>query len=79
MIALIIISLLELKLDHKFSNKKILKSLSNYNCLKIKGEYYMLSHYDECNQQFGKLYDVSVCGQFKIVYQIKNILKLADK
>lgn len=74
-IALVIIRLLESKLEHKFSCTHIINSLANYNCTKIKGEYYMFNYYDECIQAFADLYQVSLDDQFKNISQIKKLFK----
>lgn len=78
-IALVILRLLELKLDHKYSCKQIINSLSNYNCSRIKGEHYMFNYTDNCIKEFGKLYKVSVDDQFKTISQIKKFLKITNK
>ena len=74
-IALVIIRLLEVKLENKFSCKEIIKSLSSYNCSKVKGEYFMFNYYDDCIDAFANHYNVVLNDQFKTISQIKKILK----
>ena len=73
--ALVLIRILQAKLDNKFPVGQILESLRNYCCVPINPSLYQLTYYDEvikaCGEAFGKEYD----HQYRNRQQIQRLLR----
>ena len=72
-VALIIIRLLQLKLNNVFSAKRILDSLSKSCCSLIKDNFHMFDYNDEVTAQIGALFDIDFDQKFRSQAEIKNI------
>ena len=78
-ISLVIIRILQLKLNNVFSAGKILNSLSNVCCSLIKDNFHMFDYHDEVMEQIGGLLGVSFDQKFRTQADIKNIVATAKK
>ena len=73
-VSLVIIRILQKKLDHAFSTTKILESLSKTCCSHIKDNVHMFDYSDEVTRQIGSLLDIDFEQKFRALADIKNIL-----
>ncbi len=74
-VSLVIIRLLEMQLQNKFSCQQIINSLKNYSCSNIKGEYYMFDYFDDCVSEISNIFGVELNSQFKTLSEIKKLYK----
>jgi len=73
-VSLVIIRLLQKKLNNKFSTAKILDSLSKTCCSHLKENIHMFDYCDGVNQSIGSLLDIDFGQKFRTQADIKNIL-----
>jgi transposase len=73
-VSLVIIRLLQLKLNNTFSAGKILTSLSKTCCSRIKDNFHMFDYHDEVIAKIGALLDVDFGQKFRTQADIKNIV-----
>ena len=73
-VSLVIIRLLQRKLNNAFSTSKILDSLSKSCCSIIKDNVYMFDYQDETLLQIGSLLGIDFSQKFRTQADIKNIL-----
>jgi transposase len=78
-VSLVIIRLLQRKLDNGFSTTKILHSLSKSCCSVVKDNVYMFDYEDEILSQIGCLFDIDFKCKFRTQAEIKNILSRVKK
>ena len=73
-VSLVIIRLLQLKLENIFSAGKILNSLSKTCCSFVKGNFHMFDFHDEVMAQVGTLFGINFDQKFRTQAEIKNII-----
>jgi transposase len=73
-VALVIIRLLQRKLDNVFSCGKILASLAKSCCSSVEGNYFMFDYEDEVTGCVGSLFSIDLAQKFRRRDDIKNIL-----
>ena len=73
-LALVIIRILQRKLEDKFSAEKILNSLAMTCCSNIQGNLYMCDFYDEVLAKIGALFNIDFGKKFRTRAELKNIL-----
>jgi transposase len=73
-VSLVIIRLLQLKLNNAFSTTQILDSLSKVCCSIVKDNIYMFDFEDEALKQIGSLLNIDFSQKFRTQAEIKNIL-----
>jgi transposase len=78
-VSLVIIRLLQLKLNNAFSAGKILNSLTKTCCSLVKGNFHMFDYHDEVMTQIGALLGVNFDQKFRTQADIKNIVASAKK
>ena len=74
LISLVIMRLMENKLDNKFSTKAIIKSLKEYKSSKVENDIYMQNNYTKIIQLFNELYNLNLNKKYMTLSKIKKIL-----
>ena len=72
-VSLVIIRLLQRKLNYTFSTSKILDSLSKACCSIVKDNVYLFDYIDETLKQIGSLLNIDFGLKFRTLAEIKNI------
>jgi hypothetical protein len=73
-VALVIIRLLQRRLNNSFSTTKILDSISRACCSVVKDNVYLFDYEDEILKKIGSLFDIDFTLMFRTQSEIKNIL-----
>jgi len=76
-VSLVIIRLLQKKLDHAYSTTKILDSLSKTCCSHLKENVHMFDYCDEVTERIGQLFHIDFGQKFRTQADIKNIVARA--
>lgn len=74
-IALVIIRLLEQRLDNKYSFQSIIESIRNYTSCNIDHDIYLQSFRNEVIDSFEQKFNIELSKKFKTLSEIKKILK----
>ena len=72
-ISLIIIRLLEIKLDNKYSFKKIIQTIRNYNSNHIEHDVYLQSFRNDVVKDIENVFSVDLSKKYLTLSQIKKI------
>lgn len=75
-VSLVIVRLLEEKLDRKFSPDKIINSLKNYTSSNIEHNIYLQNNYDEIIEKINEIYNLDLDKKYRTLSEIKKILNL---
>ena len=75
-IALTIMRILEMKLEHKYSTAKIIESLSKSKCSLLQQNYYHFTYYDEVLKDIGELCKIDFSKKIRSLGEIK--LEIAE-
>ena len=67
--------ILEYKLEHKFSVKKIRKTLNNYSCSYLEQNYYLFDYRDDVIVKLEQVFDIDLSKKYMTVSEIKKILQ----
>ena len=78
-ISLVIIRLVQKRLDHAFSTTKIIESLSKTCCSHLKENVYMFDFYDDVIRQIGTVFGIDFGIKFRTLADIKNIVASVKK
>lgn len=78
-IALVIVRLLECRMERRFSVTSILESLKNASCSHIQGNYYLFDYDDEVLTCVGKEFGIDFGKKCRSLGEIKKILAEAKK
>lgn len=73
-VSLVIIRLLEHKLNNKYSTDSIIKSLKKYNCSNIEHDIYMFNYRDEIIKKIENIFDIDLNTKYKTLKNIKKLL-----
>lgn len=73
--ALVLIRLLEAKLDRKFSVGKIIESLQNYNCVQIDKNLYQFTYYDGIIAACGEALGIILNDKYRSQLQMRRLLR----
>lgn len=73
-IALVLVRLLEFKLDGKFTTEEIISSLKKYNCSLTEQNLYMFTHYSDVICDIGKMLGMDLGLKYAPLKDIKNKL-----
>ena len=76
-VSLVIIRLLEEKLDRKFSTDKIISSLKKYTSSNIEYDIYIQNNYNEIIEEIDKIYNLNLDKKYRTLSEIKKILNLS--
>ena len=74
-IALVLIRLIEKKLDNKYSFEKIIESIRNYISINIEHDLYIQSFRNEVIDDFEEKFNIELSKKFKTLSEIKKDLK----
>lgn len=74
-IALVLIRLIEKKLDNKYSFEKIIESIRNYISINIEHDLYIQSFRNEVIDDFEEKFNIELSKKFKTLSEIKKNLK----
>lgn len=74
-IALVLIRLIEKKLDNKYSFEKIIESIRNYISINIENDLYIQSFRNEVIDDFEEKFNIELSKKFKTLSEIKKDLK----
>ena len=72
-ISLVIIRLLENKLENKHSTKQIIESLKNFTSSHIEHDIYKQNNYNEIIKQFSEIYNLNLEKKYRTLSEIKKI------
>lgn len=75
-ISLVIARILEMNLEHKYSIRHILESLSKADCTYMKQNYYLFDYYDDVLKDIENIFDIDFSKRVRTLGEIKK--KLAD-
>lgn len=73
-ISLVIIRLLEEKLERKFSPNKIINSLKNYTSSNLEHDIYIQNNYDSIIEEINKLYNIDLDKRYRTLSEIKKLV-----
>ena len=73
-LALVLIRLLENKLEHSFPLPRILESLKKYNCTHIDSNNWQFTYYDEIIEACGKAFDMKLDMKYRSQQEIQRLL-----
>lgn len=74
-LALVLIRLLEIKLERQFSTGRILDSMRKYNCTHLSKNIWQFTYYDEVLQACGEAFDVVLNKKYRTQQEIQRFLK----
>ena len=75
-VSLVILRLLEEKLERKFSPDKIVNSLKSYTSSKIEHDIYLQNNYDDIIECIDNIYNLNLDKKYRTLSEIKKILNL---
>lgn len=73
--ALVLIRLLQAKLDNSFPVGKIIHALKNYCCIPIDTNTYQFTYYDEILKKIGTAFDMEMDNKYRTRQQIQRFLR----
>ena len=73
--ALVLIRLLQAKLDNSFPVGQIINVLKSYNCIPIDANTYQFTYYDEILEKTGKVFDMDLDNKYRTRQQIQRFLR----
>ena len=74
-LALVLIRLLEYKLQHEFPLPRILDSLKKYNCTHMDSNNWKFTYYDEIIEACGKAFDIDLDYKYRTQQEIQRLLQ----
>lgn len=73
--ALVLMRLLEKKLNEKYPLGRILESLRNYNCTELENGTWMFIYYDEILEYCSELFGIELNSKYRTQEQMRRLLK----
>lgn len=74
-ISLVLVRLLEKKLNNKYSTEQLINSLKNYNCIVLDQNIYQFIYKDAIIEELADIYQVDLLKKYRKREEIKKILK----
>ncbi len=74
-LALVLIRLLEHKLDHAFPTEKILESIKKYNCTHLDTNRWQFTYYDKIMEACGKAFEMELDKKYRTQQEIQRLLR----
>lgn len=74
-ISLVIIRLIEIKLEHKYSFKKIIESIRNYTSAHLEHDVYKQDYSNDIIEDISQKFDIDLSRKYLTLSEIKKILK----
>ena len=75
-VSLLIIRLLEQRLDHKYSNHYVIESLRNYDSTNIEHDIYLQNFRNDVIKDLESIFNVDLSRKYLTLSEIKKILNL---
>ena len=73
--ALVLVRLLQAKLDNKYPAGRIIKSLKDYCCVPLDMNNYQFTYFDEILQSIGKAFGMSLDNKYRTRQEIQRLLR----
>lgn len=73
--ALVLIRLLQAKLDNRFPAGRIIHALKSYCCIPVETNTYQFTYYDEILKNIGKAFDMELDNKYQTRQQIQRFLR----
>ena len=73
--ALVLIRLLQVKLENRYTVGKLLTSLKKCNCAHIDSNYHQFFYYDEILENISKKYSIELSKKYRTANEIRRLLK----
>lgn len=73
--ALVLIRLLQAKLDNKYPVGRIIKSLKDYCCVPLDMNNYQFTYFDEILRSIGKAFNMSLDNKYRTRQEIQRLLR----
>lgn len=73
--ALVLIRLLQTKLENKYAVGRIIDSLKKYNCIPLNKNIYQFTYFDEILDSCGKAFNMELDKKYRSRQQIKRLLR----
>ena len=73
-VSLVILRLLEQKMDRKYSTEKVIESIKNYNCSNLKHDIYLFNYRDKIIGDLEKIFNLNLNEKYRKLNNIKKIL-----
>ena len=73
-VSLVILRLLEHKIERKYSSEKVIKSLKKYNAIKQVANYYQIIDYDIIMDDLSKKFDIDLSNSLLTKKNIQNLM-----
>lgn len=74
-LALVLIRLLEIKLERKYPVGKIISSLKKYTCVHLDSNTWQFTYYDEVIKACQEVFDVNLDSKYRTQQEIQRLLK----
>lgn len=73
--ALVLIRLLQTKLENKYAVGRIIDSLKKYNCIPLNKNIYQFTYFDEILDSCGKVFNMELDKKYRSRQQIQRLLR----
>ena len=73
--ALVLIRLLQVKLENKYTVGKLLTSLKKCNCAHIDSNHHQFFYYDEILEKISQKYNIELSKKYRTTNEIRRLLK----
>jgi len=73
--ALVLVRLLQAKLDNKYPAGRIIKSLKDYCCVPLDMNNYQFTYFDEILKSIGKAFDMTLDNKYRTRQEIQRLLR----
>ena len=74
-LALVLVRLLEIKLEHKYPTGQIISSLKKYSCVHLDTNTWQFTYFDEVIKACQEAFDVNLDSKYKTQQEIQRLLK----
>lgn len=74
-LALVLMRILEIKLEHKYPAGKIIDSLKKYMCVHLDANTWQFTYYDEIIAACQKTFDINLDSKYKTQQEVQRLLK----
>lgn len=75
-VSLVILRLLEQRINRKYSSEKIIDSLKNYNCSNLKYDVYYFNYIDKIIKDLESIFNLNLSSKYNKLSEIKKILNI---
>lgn len=78
-VALVMIRILEMKTDHKYSTAKLLEALGKAECIYAQQNYYLFNYCDDTLLDIGAKFNIDFTKSIRSLGEIKKVLAKTKK